>query len=267
MLDPTAIRIFLMTVFGNYAKYYDLLYKDKDYAKEVNYLSDLLLRFRPSAKSILELGCGTGKHAQLLAENGFSVSGVDMSLEMLAKAELRLADLPDDIAAKLNFSQGDVRTFRNDKKFNAVISLFHVASYQSTNKDLTDYFTTARAHLDQGGIFIFDCWYGPAVLTERPESRIKHLENEDIIVERKAEPVLFPNENRVDVNYDIIITDKKTNSSENIKETHPMRYLFKPEIEFFMEQTGFELISCEEWLTGTAPGFDTWGVCCVGRVK
>ena len=55
-------------VFDAYAAYYDLLYKDKDYAGETEYVHRLIQRFNPGAKSILELGSGTGKHARLLAE-------------------------------------------------------------------------------------------------------------------------------------------------------------------------------------------------------
>jgi hypothetical protein len=45
-----------------------------------------------------------------------------------------------------------------------------------------------------------------------------------------------------------------------------MRYLFKPEIDIFFSQAGFQIIDFFEWMTGRKPGFDTWSVCFVGRV-
>jgi len=82
-----------------------------------------------------------------------------------------------------------------------VIALFHVMSYQPRNADLRDAFATASAHLKRGGIFIFDYWYGPAVLTNLPTVRVKRVENGDIGVLRLSEPSIKVNENIVDINY------------------------------------------------------------------
>jgi len=247
-----------MNVFRNYSKYYNLLYKDKDYSLETSYIIDLLKKYTPNAKSILELGCGTGKHANILAENGYSILGIDTSKTMLNEAK-KLS------SSSVTFELGDVRNFRAKQKFDAVISLFHVASYQTTNDDLINYFKTAKAHLDRDGIFIFDCWYGPAVLRQKPEKKIKELENDDIKVKRYANPQIHIQKNIVDVNYFIDIQDKKTDSIQNIKETHSMRYLFTPEIELFMKISEFKLIDSHEWLTGKMPGDDTWGVSFIVR--
>ena len=54
-------------IFADYARYYDLLYRDKDYAAAAEYVAGLIRKFHPSARSILELGSGTGIHAGLLA--------------------------------------------------------------------------------------------------------------------------------------------------------------------------------------------------------
>ncbi len=248
-----------MSVFGDYSKYYNLLYKNKEYSKEAEYVNSLIKKFRPDAKTILDLGCGTGKHDELLLKKGYRVCGVDMSEKMLNEAKKLSHD------QELFFLQGDIRNLNLKKTFDVVISLFHVISYQATNEDLKNTFETAYKHLENGGIFIFDCWYGPAVLTDRPVTRVKKLEDEEIKVLRIAEPVMYPNNNLVDVNYEIIVTNKHTTHQETIKETHKMRYLFKPEIENFMNNAGLELIKCEEWLTGREAGFDTWGVTFMGQ--
>lgn len=253
-----------MSVFGKYSSYYNLLYKDKDYAGEAEYVHNLIQKYSPGAKSILDLGCGTGRHDFLLAEKGYSVTGVDQSEDMLAVANSQPSTLNSQ-PSTLSFTQGDIRTIRLNKQFDVVVSLFHVMSYQITNEDLNAAFETAKVHLKKGGIFIFDCWYGPAVLTDRPVVRVKRLEDDAISVVRIAEPTIFPNENVVDVNYNVFIRDKKSSAVEELKETHRMRYLFKPEIESMLKVEDLELIRCEEWMTGKEPGVDTWGGCFVGE--
>ena len=138
-------------------------------------------------------------------------------------------------------------------------------SYQTTNEDLQAAFATARDHLKPGGVFIFDCWYGPAVLSERPSVRIKRLEDEKITVTRIAEPVMYPNESVVDVNYQVFIKEKNSDAIEELQETHRMRYLFQPEINLFLANSDFKLTDSREWMTGSLPGFNTWGVCFIAQ--
>ncbi len=255
-----------MAVFKAYSKYYDLLYKDKDYAAEAEYIYKLIVRYAPDASKVLELGCGTGAHAKHLARSGLVVHGVDMSEQMLEVAARKRALLSSELGQRLFFSHGDARTIRLDQTFDVVISLFHVMSYQVNNNDIQAVFLTAKEHLKPGGFFIFDCWYGPAVLTDRPEVRVKYLEDKSTRVIRIAEPVMHPNLDVVDVNYTLIIKDKNTQKVEELQETHRMRYLFEPEIRLFCSQTGFKLIKSFAWMRDNEPDFTTWSACYVLQV-
>jgi SAM-dependent methyltransferase len=249
-----------MTVFKNYARYYDLLYQDKNYTQEAQFIHQLIQQYAPHARQLLELGCGTGSHAVVLAKQGYHIHGVDFSSEMLQQAGDRLSRLTPELSSRLCFTAGDIRSVRINQTFDVVLSLFHVISYQIANEDLQSAFETVRAHLQPGGIFIFDVWYGPAVLTNYPEVRVKRLEDDKIKVVRVAEPTVFPNENIVDVNYQILIQDVKGRNLEEIHEVHRMRYLFKTEIELMLQQFKLRLLVCREWLTNKEPGFNTWGV-------
>lgn len=250
-----------MSVFGQYSKYYDLLYKDKDYSSEVDYVDRLLREYGKSPKTVLELGCGTGKHAALLSNKGYRITGVDISEEMLTEARRR------NDQEKTSFEHGDIRTVRVDNRFDSVISLFHVISYQVTNEDVEAALKTAFVHLKPEGLFIFDVWYLPAVLTDRPVVRVKKLENNEIKVTRIAEPVVHPNENIVDVNYEVIIEDKQTHIITNLTEKHRMRYFSFPELEYYLKNAGFQTLHCEEWISRKKPGFDTWGVVWICKRK
>lgn len=256
-----------MTSFGQYAQYYDLLYGDKDYRAEADYVERLLRCHAPDARSLLELGSGTGVHASLLAKSGFEVHGIDKSEDMLARADDLRSTLSPEVAARMSFARGDITDCRLERFFDAVLSLFHVMSYQVENEGLASAFATASAHLRTGGIFIFDCWYGPAVLTDRPTLRVKRMKDESIDVTRIAEPTLYPSRNQVDVRYEVFIRDRQTGSVEVIEEVHHMRYLFGPEVESLLAAAELELVASEEWMSGRELGFDTWGACFVTRRK
>ena len=258
-----------MSVFGAYSRYYNLFYRDKDYAGETDYIHRLIQQHRPAgAHSILDLGCGTGRHALLLAQKGFSVAGVDRSEAMLSIANEQLSRLSASATANppdVIFHQGDVRSIRLHRTFDVVVSLFHVMSYQSGNDDLQAAFATVREHLVSGGLFIFDCWYGPAVLTDRPSVRVKRVEDEEIAVTRIVEPVMYANDNLVETNYHVFVRDKQTGDVEELEETHRMRYLFRPEVELLLAEAKLQLIASAEWMTSRQPGYDTWGVCFVAK--
>jgi len=246
-----------MNQFGTiYSQYYDLLYKDKDYEAEVEYVEDLINKLHPNAKTILDMGCGTGRHAEILCEKGYIVHGVDLSGEMIRIAEERRVGKED----RLSFTCSDIAELNLDKKFDIVVSLFHVLSYQTSNKNVIQVFKATKKHLAEGGIFIFDFWYGPAVLTDRPSIRLKKIENEMLRIIRIAEPLMYPQENVVDVNYSVLIYDKKENKLIEIKETHKMRYFFDPELELICDMVGLRVLKKYEWMTSKSPDFTSWNV-------
>jgi SAM-dependent methyltransferase len=247
-----------MNCFADYARYYNLLYKEKDYVGEVQYVHGLIQKYKPGAKTILNLGCGTGNHDFEFTKLGYTVTGIDCSADMLDVANKR--QRTEKITLEnLNFMQGDIRNVRLNNAFDVVISLFHVMSYQTTNDDLHAAFATAMKHLDVGGLFLFDCWYGPAVLTDPPAVRVKRFADDAIEVLRIAEPVMHYNENTVDVNLLVLITDIATGGVKQVKETHRMRYLFMPEITELAHRNGMERLFVYEWMKLCEPTERSWG--------
>jgi SAM-dependent methyltransferase len=246
-------------VFDSYAAYYDLLYRDKDYEEEADYISRFLEKYNISNGSILELGSGTGKHALHMANRGFDIQGIDYSESMVEIANLQ------NKKVNTSFVVGDVRTYRSGKLFDAVISLFHVASYQSSNLDLQKMFNTASEHLHKDGLFIFDFWYGPAVLTDLPTSRTKKMSDNKLDVFRMAEPEINYNENLVDVNYTIEVFEHETGQKSIFSEKHSLRYLFLPEIKSLLEFSNFEILESHDWMSNKGLSKDSWQGLVVAR--
>lgn len=245
-----------MSVFEEYAYYYDLLYKDKDYKKEAKYIDMLLKKQDKKINTILNMGCGTGNHDVELSKLGFKIHGIDLSNDMINEAKEKEHD-------DLSFEVSDIRTYTSNIKYDAITSLFHVVSYQNTNEDLINTFKTAYNLLKENGIFIFDCWYGPGVLTDLPTVRVKRVENDKCKVVRIAMPEMFADKNLVYVNYETIIIDKATKQNKVLNEVHKMRYLFTPEIEYMLKSIGFKNIKCYKYGTMNKPNYDSWYVCFV----
>lgn len=249
----------MTTVFGDYAQYYNLLYKDKDYASETDFILEVLRRCGCSPSTLLDLGCGTGRHALEMARRGVQVTGVDLSQTMLDMGAemLRLhAAVPEIPLPHLH--QGDVRTVRLNQIFDAVVSLFHVMSYQNVEADILAEFETAKAHLCEGGLFLFDFWYGPGVLTDPPTKRQRTMEDNRTRVVRRALPLHRVNDNVVEVNYHITLTDKASSIQSQLCETHSMRYWFMPELRHLAQCSGFTVVSEGAWMQEGVPHEHTW---------
>lgn len=239
-----------MTSFGRYAAWYDLLYADKDYEGEARYVAGLLGRCGVTAGDILEFGSGTGRHALALARLGYAVTGVDLSPSMVEQARQRSGAARD---AAVRFEAGDFRSYRSGRSFDGVLALFHTINYQTAETDLAAAFATAAEHLRPGGVFIFDCWYGPGVLTTRPSVRVRQVRDDTSEVFRFSEPTMRINDNLVDVAFTLIARDLTTGVSEVVRETHTMRYLFGPEILRLVEGCGLELAGALPWMSVDAP--------------
>ena len=236
--------------FELYSRYYNLLYMDKDYGAETDYVFSKLKRYLPNLHQILELGTGTGIHADLLNKKGLHVTGIELSEEMAEQAREK----------GIECYVKDCSEFVLERKFDAVISLFHVISYITENYKLIKTFQNVYNHLNVGGIFLFDVWYSPAVYCLKPETRIKRIENSELKIARLAEPISHYNRNVVDVNYEIIIEEKQNKTIMRLNEKHPMRHFSLPEVCILASYCGFEVIETEGWMTGDIPSEKTWGV-------
>ena len=221
-----------MEVFQDYAYYYNAFYNNKNYAAEAGQIDMLLKRYKGvTCEKIINYGCGTGKH--------------DIELSMQEQLSIR-------------FVVADVRSYEPKEKYDAVISMFHVMSYQNRNEDLLAALKSARKALDKSGLFIFDAWYGPGVLTDKPVVRVKELETADNKLVRVAKPVMHDQTNIVDVCYEVLVINKETNETKVINEIHNMRYFFRPELEFYLREAGFELLDNLDCMTLGKTSYDSW---------
>lgn len=128
-----------------YSNIYNQIYKKKNYIKESKYIITLLKKNKVIKKNILEFGLGTGRHAKYLLSKNYNLVGIDKSPDMLRIAK----KIP-----KLKCILGDIRSIKLNKKFDAILSLFHCINYMLTSSDINNFFKNAKAHLGTNGLLI-----------------------------------------------------------------------------------------------------------------
>ena len=134
-----------MGAYEKFARFYDLVNGDPD-ARSRQILENIS-KHRPGATSVLELGCGTGAILAGLG-SGFTVTGLDLSQEMLTYAKRRLP------SARLHHE--DMTSFSLGEKFDVVLCVFDTLNHVETFAGWRNVFEGVREHLHAGGIFVFD---------------------------------------------------------------------------------------------------------------
>lgn len=251
-----------MEVFQDYAYYYNAFYQDKNYTAEARQVDVLLKKYGHGIQKVVNYGCGTGRHDIELTKLGYQCTGIDMSPLMVDIAKMNAKNE----GMGIEFSVADIRQYEPEEKYDAVISLFHVMSYQNSNADILSSFQSARKALGRGGLFLFDVWYGPGVLSDKPSVRVKEAEDDRYKLIRIARPVMHDRENVVDVCYEVLVIDKESKETRVINEVHSMRYFFRPELDFYLEKAGFQLIDNLDCVTLGETGYDSWTSYFVAKV-
>lgn len=240
--------------FSEYSDFYDLYYAEKDYSAEVDFVLKLASRFGVKPQNFLDMGCGTGRHLEEFVKRGLKCDGFDLSTEMLSQARKRLP------GTAVGLSEGNITDFENGKQYDLVIAMFAVMGYLTDNESLLAGLHTARKHLRPEGVFIFDGWFGPAVLAQQPEERCHEYQDGQDTVVRKVTPCLDAIRQTVTVHYDVSI-NRNGQIIKQIEEDHVMRYLFVQEMALMMQSAGLNLVHYCPFLEADEQlSTDTWNV-------
>jgi SAM-dependent methyltransferase len=134
-----------MASYEKLSRFYDPVMGDR--ADTASYVRDLIVRNKPAAKTLLELGCGTGAVLKILARS-YDVVGLDLSPQMLAIARKKLPGA--------NLVHGDMVNFDLHEKFDVIICVFDSINHVLRFADWKQVFRRAALHLEKGGLFLFD---------------------------------------------------------------------------------------------------------------
>jgi SAM-dependent methyltransferase len=152
------------------AQWYDLVYGEKPYQAEVQRLHALIAQHNPPLRTLLDVGCGTGRHIGFLSE-WYTCAGSDASAPMIAIARERHPGT--------EFYVADMRDLDLERRFGVVTCMFGAIAHA----DLRESITRMAAHLEPGGILVIEPWRLAELPLER-NFRIRRMSRPDLTVVR-----------------------------------------------------------------------------------
>jgi SAM-dependent methyltransferase len=217
----------------DFANYYDRLNGHKDYAGEVSKLDEFIRTNVESLRpSILDVGCGTGQHAMLLATKGYDITAVDVSPDMIRVAKCKTDEV--------QFCCAEVSQLRR-ADFEFAYSLFNVINCFNSISELTAFFEGIANRLLANATLLVESWNPIAVIAAPPTVVERIYEYEDQRIVRKVTP--FPDffRQRLELEYNVDVYEAGAGSAKlrNFKVVHKLLLFTPQEIEYCLQQGGF----------------------------
>ena len=141
-----------MNAYKNLASSYDRLTSDVDYKSWVEFAQAILKKEGVSPRTVADLACGTGSATRILAEQGYRVTAVDLSEEMLTEAMDKCADLEE----MPTFVHQNLAQLHLPRAVDMAVCFLDSLDYILDPADCERAICRTYKALNPGGIFIFD---------------------------------------------------------------------------------------------------------------
>lgn len=187
--------------------------------------------------NILELCCGTGRLTIPLAQDGYNITGVDISTSMLKHAK----EKANELNVSIKFIESDIRSLDLTEMYDVIFIPFNSIHHLYTNQDFFDVLLNVRKYLKEDGYFIFDC-FNPDICfivnAEKEENTVAEYSTKDGRSVVIKETMAYENTtqiNRIKWNY---FLNGKYDSTQNVD----VRLFFPKELDAYLDFHGFEVI-------------------------
>jgi ubiquinone/menaquinone biosynthesis C-methylase UbiE len=224
-------------MFTRSAELYDLIYSFKDYKGEASKIRDLIRSEHPQARTILDVACGTGEHARLLADD-FSVDGIDLDSNLVTIARGK--------GPSGQFFVGNMCSFELQEKYDVVQCLFSSIGYLTKPEDVVSALRCFAKHLNPGGVIIVEPWLTPECYTAGIPHMAPPIDRPDIKIARMNVSEREGNLSRLRFHYLLA----RSQGVEYFQEDHELALYSVQEMLRFFREAGLKATHDPEGIFG-----------------
>ena len=233
--SPAAYLRTMTKLYTEYADLYHKMYQSFiDYDEEYQFYKQLLDKH--TSRNVLEVGCGTGQLAKRFLKDGYTYTGVDVSIPMLEYAR---KELPAE-----HFHQMDMRAIKLPATFDSVIITARSISYILTNQDIMATFRSIKKVLHNAGVLIFDFIDAKNFI---PSINEKEVISHEVVIDKvkyKRDSIF---ERRVDTSWNWIwkstfFKEEQNRYKQIGSDEAELRTFTADELEIFLTLSGFKVL-------------------------
>lgn len=222
-----------MTPLRPFARHYDTIYHDKDYARDVRVLAGLVGLSSADGFSLLEVGAGTGNHSVLLSRLVETLCSVEIDTDFYRMLHAKVSShaLTNVVTSSEKLESASLG------HFHAACALFHVVNY-ITPRDLRGFVRGLARHMVAGARFAADLWNLDAVLRDPPRREERHKSSGPNRIIQRINPHLDVTSREVRIEYDISVESDA--AAERVHEVLQLYIWDRDELTDIFREAGFK---------------------------
>lgn len=221
--------------YEQFAYLYDELMQDAPYDEWVRFIKEKLDLYQVGGKNLLDLACGTGELSVRFAKEGFSVTGVDLSADMLAVAQAKA----QEEGLQIPFFEQDMANLEGHEEFDIIVIFCDSLNYLQSEDDVIHTFKSSYNHLKDDGIFFFDV-HSLYKISEVFINQSFTLAEEHLSYIWNSFAGDSPNS--VEHELSFFVLDEQTGKYDRFDELHYQRTYPVQQYSQWLKQVGFEIL-------------------------
>ncbi|MCA1057980.1 class I SAM-dependent methyltransferase [Rossellomorea aquimaris] len=232
--------------YERFAYVYDYLMQDVPYDGWLEYVNQQAADYSVQGRRVLDIACGTGELSLRLARNGYDVTGVDLSQDMLTIAREKASAQN----VQLRLFQQDMSKLDSLGEYDIVTIFCDSLNYLEEESDVINTFNGVHSHLKKDGLFLFDV-HSIFKMTQIFMNQTFTLTDEDVSYIWEC----FPGEcsNSVEHELTFFVKEDETGQYERVEELHKQRTYPILMLKEWITNNGFELLNITADFTGESP--------------
>jgi ubiquinone/menaquinone biosynthesis C-methylase UbiE len=207
-------------------------------------------------ESVLDVGCGIGRHVVAFADAGVAATGLDISSDYLAQAEDRATEA--DVTGSTTFIEGDMRDLKNrTDNYDLVTSIFSSFGYYN-DKTNEEVLAGMYDRLSDGGVLLLELANKEGVLSDFDTDGVFPLDSQVYVETREYDPT----DSRMQSTFRVLDDDSEEYRG---KFSFEVRMYAPIELKQMFMRAGFENIRLYASFDRTDLSFDSQRLVVVGQ--